>query len=94
MTETERHELQTIIQDAITTALEPIAARLDTMEARLDAMDSRIEAVERRMTAFEKRMDHKFSLLGRKIDDVDDRVSDLRRDIEQHFGMPPAEHAG
>ena len=51
--------------------------------------------VESRLT---KRIDEQVgaaeSRLTKRIDDVENRVLDLRRDLEDHYGLPPAEATG
>ena len=52
------------------------------------------QRLERRFEGLEQQAAEGFSDLRERIDTVDNRVSDLRRDLEEHGMVPPAEATG
>ncbi len=78
MTDRERDDLLLELRDGFGR----LESRMDAIEHRMGAMEHRMDAVERRVGASEHR-------LLDAINVVDNRVSDLRRDLSDH-GMLPA----
>ena len=90
MTDQERDDLLLVLRDGLAELKDrfggleqQVAEGFSDLRGRIDAVDAKVDAVD--AVAVDLR-----GLIGA----VDDRVSDLRHDIEDQFGLSPREATG